>query len=364
MQPAETVGQVVGDCVAAVSCQGAIATIKCFKCGKRGHYARDCPDTPRDGVGLSLMLPCVVDKHAPPSPRPAAEPALLAIASTSQLDSNMRVWVAVSRASHHITPERSLLHGYQASVQLVPMGMGKSSVQLYAYGKGRVRLAVDGAKADTITMESNKGELVYGLRQAPRAWHARLKEELEQLGFTASAADSCLFTMMRGSSKVLLAVYVDGCQLAVSRGDMGTLVWVKQQLTTVFDTHQLGPVEQFLGAINFTGNRPVVRISRDRAACQQVLSQEQYALSVVDRYDLADSRPRAVPLSTAEQLQRGGVQQHSEGGHSFAEVIGSLQHLAVVSQPDITQAVGVLVKFMAAPTKEHWRVLRGVLRCG
>ncbi|KAJ9534804.1 hypothetical protein QJQ45_017230 [Haematococcus lacustris] len=193
---------------------------------------------------------------------------------------------------------------------------------------------------------------LYGLRQAPRAWHARLKEELEQLGFTASAADSCLFTMMRGSSKVLLAVYVDDCLLAVSKGDMGTLEWVKQQLAAVFDIHQLGPVEQFLG----------MRISRDRAARQLVLSQEQYALSVVDCYGLADSRPRAVPLSTAEQLQREGVQQQSEGGHSFAEVIGSLQHLAVVSRPDIAHAVGVLAKFMSAPTKEHWRVLRGVLR--
>ncbi|KAJ9529329.1 hypothetical protein QJQ45_008010 [Haematococcus lacustris] len=193
---------------------------------------------------------------------------------------------------------------------------------------------------------------LYGLRQAPRAWHARLKEELEQLGFTASAADSCLFTMMRGSSKVLLAVYVDDCLLAVSKGDMGTLEWVKQRLAAVFDIHQLGPVEQFLG----------MRISRDRAARLLVLSQEQYALSVVDRYGLADSRPRAVPLSTAEQLQREGVQQQSEGGHSFAEVIGSLQHLAVVSRPDIAHAVGVLAKFMSAPSKEHWRVLRGVLR--
>ncbi|KAJ9521136.1 hypothetical protein QJQ45_022831 [Haematococcus lacustris] len=173
---------------------------------------------------------------------------------------------------------------------------------------------------------------LYGLRQAPRAWHARLKEELEQLGFTASAADSCLFTMMRGSSKVLLAVYVDDCLLAVSKGDMGTLELVKQQVAAVFDIHQLGPVEQFLG----------MGISRYRAARQLVLSQEQYALSVVDRYGLADSRPRAVPLSTAEQLQREGVQQQSEGGHSFAEVIGSLQHLAVVSRHMLWSSHGLM----------------------
>ncbi|KAJ9524864.1 hypothetical protein QJQ45_002997 [Haematococcus lacustris] len=277
---------------AAPSRPRAAANVKCFKCGKRGHYARDCPDPARDGgmagtgaggegggasgggaggwagagksssgsaglsrvtlaavhastlshvagtapplpacmpaeagvgvggaevhscsaeagsvvscgdmtccwshaVGLSPMLPCVVDKHASLAPEPAAEPALLAVASTQQLDSSMRVWVADSGASHHITPERSLLHGYQGFAQPVPMGLGKSSVQLYAYGKGRVRLAVDGVRmelqdvlwapeastnyfstlaaaqkgweirqtADTITMVSSKGELVKG----------------------------------------------------------------------------------------------------------------------------------------------------------------------------------------------------------
>ena len=35
---------------------------------------------------------------------------------------------------------------------------------------------------------------LYGLRQAPRAWHARLKTELESMGFTASQADPGLNT--------------------------------------------------------------------------------------------------------------------------------------------------------------------------
>ncbi|KAJ9515942.1 hypothetical protein QJQ45_016884 [Haematococcus lacustris] len=186
--------------------------------------------------------------------------------------------------------------------------------------------------------------VLHSYKLAPRAWHARLKEELEQLGFTASSADSCLFTMKRGSSKVLLAVYVDDCLLAVSRGDMGTLEWVKKQLAAVFDIHQLGPVEQFLG----------MRISRDRAARQLVLSQEQYALSVVDRYGLADSRSRAVPLSTVEQLQREGVQPQSEGGHSFAESrIHNVFHVSLV-KPYRTYDASDQVPGHAGPPPLQW----------
>ncbi|MGQ3285875.1 reverse transcriptase domain-containing protein, partial [Bosea sp. (in: a-proteobacteria)] len=193
---------------------------------------------------------------------------------------------------------------------------------------------------------------LYGLRQAPRAWHARLKAELEQLGFVASEADSCLFTMVRGNSKVLLAVYVDDCLLAVSKGDTATVAWVKEQLAAVFNIHQLGSAERFLG----------MEISRDRAAGQLVLSQERYATSVVDRFGLADSKPRSVPLSTSEQLVREGEVQPHMGGHSYAELVGSLMHLAVCTRPDIAQAVGVCAKYMAAPTAQHWHALRGVLR--
>ncbi|KAJ9507131.1 hypothetical protein QJQ45_004864 [Haematococcus lacustris] len=193
---------------------------------------------------------------------------------------------------------------------------------------------------------------LYGLRQAPRAWHARLKAELEQLGFAASAADSCLFTMVRGDSKVLLAVYVDDCLLAVSKGDAETMAWVKQQLAAVFDIHQLGSAERFLG----------MEIVRDRAAGRLVLSQERYAAAVVDRFGLADARPRATPLSTSEQLVREGEVVLRMGEHSYAKLVGSLMHLAVCTRPDIAHAVGLCAKYMAAPTQQHWQALHGVLR--
>jgi hypothetical protein len=39
---------------------------------------------------------------------------------------------------------------------------------------------------------------LYGLRQAPRAWHTHLKAELEALGFRASESDPALFVKGAG----------------------------------------------------------------------------------------------------------------------------------------------------------------------
>ncbi|KAJ9506890.1 hypothetical protein QJQ45_002417 [Haematococcus lacustris] len=105
-----------------------------------------------------------------------------------------------------------------------------------------------------------------------------------------------------------------------------------------------------------------MEIVRDRAAGRLVLRTERYAASVVDRFGLADARPKATPLSTSEQLVREGEVVLRMGEHSYAELVGSLMHLAVCTRPDIAHAVGLCAKYMAAPTQQHWQTLHGVLR--
>ncbi|KAJ9528878.1 hypothetical protein QJQ45_000438 [Haematococcus lacustris] len=177
---------------------------------------------------------------------------------------------------------------------------------------------------------------LYGLRQAPRAWHVRLKAEVEQLGFATSAADLSLFTMVRGNSKVLLAVYVD-------EGDDETMA---------------------------------MEIVRDRAArvlsqgaepgAARVLSQERYAAAVVDRFGLANARSKATPLSTSQQLDREGEVVLRMGEHSYAGLVGSLVHLAVCTRPDIAHVVEAEYVSASAAAKEAlWlRVLLADLSMG
>ncbi|GAX85117.1 hypothetical protein CEUSTIGMA_g12537.t1 [Chlamydomonas eustigma] len=72
---------------------------------------------------------------------------------------------------------------------------------------------------------------LYGLKQqAPRAWHTKLRKELELLGFTASEADAGLFVRYgkQRSDNVYLLVYVDDCLLITSKDNKSSLLNLKR----------------------------------------------------------------------------------------------------------------------------------------
>lgn len=50
---------------------------------------------------------------------------------------------------------------------------------------------------------------LYGLRQAPRAWYARLKGFLEMLGFTKCPYEHAVYVKREGSESLIVGVYVD-----------------------------------------------------------------------------------------------------------------------------------------------------------
>jgi hypothetical protein len=49
---------------------------------------------------------------------------------------------------------------------------------------------------------------LYGLRQAPRAWHSRINGYLQSMGFTESEADSNLYYIFVQIDLLILVVYV------------------------------------------------------------------------------------------------------------------------------------------------------------
>ncbi|KAJ9530092.1 hypothetical protein QJQ45_023371 [Haematococcus lacustris] len=192
---------------------------------------------------------------------------------------------------------------------------------------------------------------VYGLKQAPRAWYLCLRQQLEQIGFKASAADPSLFSMRSSSgSMVHMLVYVDDCILASS--DTAAVQAVKQQLQQAFDVHDLGPARDFLG----------MGITYDRATRTLQLNQQQYIEQLLQRFGKAECNGRQLPLDAGTKLVREGEQLSSADTHTYREVVGALLYASTCTRPDIALAVGQLTRFMQAPTAEHERAAHGVLR--
>ncbi|KAJ9506443.1 hypothetical protein QJQ45_019441 [Haematococcus lacustris] len=185
---------------------------------------------------------------------------------------------------------------------------------------------------------------VYGLKQAPRAWYLCLREQLEQIGFRASAADPSLFSLRTSSgSAVHMLVYVDDCILASA--DEAAVQEVKQQLQQAFDVHDLGQAADFLG----------MRIAFDRTAGILRLTQQHYIEQLLQRFGLAECKPRQLPLSPGTQLVKEGEQLSEQHTLRYRELVGG-------TRPDIAFAVGQLTRYMQSPTREHEQAAQGVLR--
>lgn len=86
---------------------------------------------------------------------------------------------------------------------------------------------------------------LYGLRQAPRQWFAKLSSNLEVYGFVRSYADYSLFTYRKGSVFLGLLVYVD--DIILTGNDSLACQQFKDYLNTCFQIKDLGPLKYFLG---------------------------------------------------------------------------------------------------------------------
>jgi hypothetical protein len=66
---------------------------------------------------------------------------------------------------------------------------------------------------------------MYGLRQAPRCWFAKLAASLKKYGFQQSYSDYSLFTLQQGPVQLNVLVYVD--DLIVSGNDSSAIASFK-----------------------------------------------------------------------------------------------------------------------------------------
>ena len=81
---------------------------------------------------------------------------------------------------------------------------------------------------------------LYGLKQASRVWYQKLDAALQEMGFVRTRCDHCVFVWKKGTSHLIVPVYVDDLTIvAKTKADKDA---IKAELSRRFKLRDLGPV--------------------------------------------------------------------------------------------------------------------------
>ncbi|CAI7781620.1 unnamed protein product [Closterium sp. NIES-54] len=155
--------------------------------------------------------------------------------------------------------------------------------------------------------------LVYGLRQAPREWHATPRTALVALGFAPSTADPSLFLRTDTSlPSFYVLMYVD--DLIFATADTKALTLVKSELQKRHTCSDLGELRSYLG----------LQITRDRARHTITLTQSHMVHQVLQCVGFQFSSPQPTPLSTSHSLSAPPSDESVEPNGPYPELVGCL----------------------------------------
>ena len=191
---------------------------------------------------------------------------------------------------------------------------------------------------------------LYGLRQSPRNWGTAFAKGIAEIGFVALRSDPCMYVYGSGPTHTILCVYVDDCTLA---GKTPSVVKdLKEQLSNKFRMTDGGPAELLLG----------MEISQKNG--EITVSQHNYVLNILDKYNMKDCKPVATP-GTGAEIERepeNAIYLNDIDTKFYQGVVGSLLFLTNTTRWEIGYAVMILCRGMSKPTNQHLAGAKRVLR--
>ena len=191
---------------------------------------------------------------------------------------------------------------------------------------------------------------LYGLVQAGHNWNETLNEWLLSIGFLRSEADTCLYSLRRNGLKLLLVVVVDDL---IYGGDDDMITWFKDTIDQRFKATHDGEAKWILG----------LKLRRNRTDRTLTVTQEVYAIDILNRFEMNDCKPSNTPLPLGTELTRAPEFDRSKGINlPYKELVGSLMYLAIGTRPDLAYSVSLLCRYMDGYSDQHWNAAKHVLR--
>jgi len=186
---------------------------------------------------------------------------------------------------------------------------------------------------------------IYGTKQASHLFGVEVKDHVKQFKLVALNADE--FS--------ILITYVDDCLYATNKPE--TCQQFLTHMAKKFEIRQLPPT-RFLG----------INIQRDRANHRIFISQEHTVKNLLEKYNMVDSKPVAVPADPHSHLSADmlptaeGERQLDMNNVPYRAAVGALIYVGNATRPDISFAVHQAARFNSNPLPAHWSAVKRVLR--
>jgi hypothetical protein len=155
---------------------------------------------------------------------------------------------------------------------------------------------------------------LYGIKQAPRAWYARLKTFLLEHGYVMGNVNKTLFTLKHDTDFLLVQIYMDDIIFDASSH---SLVSRFQKMTeSEFQMSMMGELTLFLG----------IQVKQIKQG--NFVHQAKYTKDLMKKFNMTELKPVSTPMSSAASLEPdedGEVVDQRE----YRSMIGSLLYLIV-----------------------------------
>ncbi|WVZ89349.1 hypothetical protein U9M48_035769 [Paspalum notatum var. saurae] len=187
---------------------------------------------------------------------------------------------------------------------------------------------------------------LYGLRQAPRAWNAKLDSTLKGMGFEQSPHEAAIYRRGNGGNALLVGVYVD--DLVITGVKDAEVAAFKEEMKATFHMSDLGPLSFYLG----------IEVHQDDSGI--TLRQTAYAKRIVELAGLTDCNPTLTPMEERLKLSRNSTTEEVDATQ-YRRLVGSLRYL-VHTRPDLAFSVSYVSRFMQRPMTEHQQAVKRIIR--
>jgi hypothetical protein len=206
---------------------------------------------------------------------------------------------------------------------------------------------------------------LYGLKQSGFAWAQCFKDfmltDKYNMGFSMMTGESNLyrksFKLNGKVEEIIVGQYVDDCLLAAS--STAVLDWYLTALSTRFPVNPkssgyITPDDPgFLLSmhVHYDVSKGVLRFNQRRSI--ETLAK---SLNLDDPH-----KQRKLPISNSQDLPKLTEPESQKLVTPYLSIVGSCLHIAQVSRPDISFAVGVLSRHSATPGDVHMKAARDLV---